>query len=64
MLRIHSQIKVKNRFLKNEYKVEHIEGIDIDFLENTSTQYIPEYPKKIVIMRTHSKDSFKNEFFI
>lgn len=43
-----SQIKVKNRYLKNEYIVEHIEGVDIDFLENTKTQYIPEFPKKIV----------------
>lgn len=43
-----SQIKVKNRFLKNEYAIEHIEGIDVEFLENTKTQYIKEHPKKIV----------------
>ena len=24
-----AQINVKNRFLKNEYAIEHIEGIDI-----------------------------------
>lgn len=43
-----SQIKVKNRFSKNEYTVEHIEGVDIPDLENTKTQYIAEHPKKIV----------------
>ena len=43
-----AQIKVKNKFLKNEYAVEHIEGVDIPDLENTKTQYIAEHPKKIV----------------
>lgn len=43
-----SQIAVKNKFSKHEYALEHIEGIDIPFLENTKTQYIPEHPKKIV----------------
>ena len=43
-----SQIKVKNKFLKNEYAIEHIEGIDVEFLENSKTQYIKEHPKKIV----------------
>ncbi len=43
-----SQIQVKNKFLQNEYKVEHIEGVDIPYLENTKTQYIKEHPKKIV----------------
>ncbi|NQX98453.1 MAG: PA0069 family radical SAM protein [Flavobacteriales bacterium] len=43
-----SQIQVKNKFLKHEYTVEHIEGVDIPNLENTRTQYIAEHPKKIV----------------
>ena len=43
-----SQIQVKNRFLSNEYTVEHIEGVDVPFLENDKTQYIAEHPKKIV----------------
>jgi DNA repair photolyase len=43
-----SQIQVKNRFLRNEYKAEHIEGIDLPSLENSKTQYITEHPKKIV----------------
>lgn len=43
-----SQIQVKNKFLQNEYVIEHIEGIDVEFLENTKTQYIKEHPKKIV----------------
>ena len=43
-----AQLNTKNTFLKNEYVQEHIEGLDIEFLENTATDYIPEYPKKIV----------------
>jgi len=43
-----SQIQVKNRFLANEYTIEHIEGVDIPYLENTKTEYIAEHPKKIV----------------
>ncbi|MGB0886577.1 MAG: PA0069 family radical SAM protein [Vicingaceae bacterium] len=43
-----AQIKIKNKFLKNEYKVAHIEGVDVPNLENSKTQYIAEHPKKIV----------------
>lgn len=43
-----SQLQVKNRYLRNEYKVEHIEGVDIEDLVHSKTQYIPEHPKKIV----------------
>jgi DNA repair photolyase len=43
-----SQIQVKNRFLNNEYKPEHIEGVDVPDIQNSKTQYIPEHPKKIV----------------
>ncbi len=43
-----SQIKVKNKFSRNEYTIEHIEGIDIPDLENSKTKFIPEHPKKIV----------------
>jgi DNA repair photolyase len=43
-----SQIQVKNRFHKNEYVIEHIEGIDIPDIQNSKTQYITEHPKKIV----------------
>jgi DNA repair photolyase len=43
-----SQIQVKNRFHKNEYVIEHIEGIDIPDIQNSKTQYIAEHPKKIV----------------
>ncbi len=43
-----AQIQVKNRFLKQEYVEEHIEGIDEPLLENSKTQYIPTFPKTIV----------------
>lgn len=43
-----SQIQVNNRFFKTQYVNEHLEGIDVPFLENTKTQYIAEHPKKIV----------------
>ena len=43
-----AQIQVKNKFFKSAYTTEHVEGLDIPFLENTKTTYIPEHPKKIV----------------
>ena len=43
-----SQVQVKNRFHKNKYAIEHIEGIDIPDIQNYKTQYITELPKKIV----------------
>lgn len=43
-----SQIQVNNKFAKTSYVNEHIEGIDVPFLEDTKTEYIAEFPKKIV----------------
>lgn len=43
-----SQVQIKNRFLNHNYDTEHIEGLDVPFLQNSKTQYIPEHPKKIV----------------
>lgn len=43
-----AQVNTHNRFLKNKYTVEHIEGIDEPLLENTATQLFEETPKKIV----------------
>jgi DNA repair photolyase len=43
-----AQINTHNRFQKNRYITEHIEGLDEALLENTATQLIEEHPKKIV----------------
>ncbi len=43
-----AQIQVKNKFLKQEYVTEHIEGLDEPLIENSATQYIPTFPKTIV----------------
>jgi DNA repair photolyase len=43
-----SQIQVNNKFAKTAYVNEHIEGIDVPFLEDIKTEYIAEFPKKIV----------------
>lgn len=43
-----AQVNTHNRFLKNKYTIEHIEGIDEPLLENTATQLFEETPKKIV----------------
>ncbi|MCB9359695.1 MAG: PA0069 family radical SAM protein [Flavobacteriales bacterium] len=43
-----SQIKVNNRYFKQQYVSEHIEGLDTPFLEEDKTKYIVENPKKIV----------------
>lgn len=43
-----AQVNTHNKFLKNKYVLEHIEGLDEQFLENTGTQIFEETPKKIV----------------
>ena len=43
-----AQIQVKNKFLKQEYVTDHIEGLDEPLLENSKTQYISTFPKTIV----------------
>ena len=43
-----AQVNTHNKFLKNKYVLEHIEGLDEQFLENTATQIFEETPKKIV----------------
>lgn len=43
-----SQINTKNKFLKNEYVEEHIEGLDEQLRTAPSTQIFYERPKKIV----------------
>lgn len=43
-----AQINVHNKFLKNKYVTDHIEGLDEPLFENTATQIFEENPKKIV----------------
>ncbi|MBC7913584.1 MAG: radical SAM protein, partial [Pyrinomonadaceae bacterium] len=43
-----AQINTHNKFLKNRYVADHVEGIDESFLENSATQLFEEHPKKIV----------------
>src|ERR1700743_923537 len=43
-----AQINVHNKFLKNKYVTDNIEGLDEPLLENTATQIFEEAPKKIV----------------
>lgn len=43
-----AQVNTHNKFLKNKYVQDHVEGIDEPMLENTSTQIFDEHPKKIV----------------
>lgn len=43
-----AQLNTSNRFLKQSYSEEHIEGIDIPLLENEKTQFLFEHPKNIV----------------
>ncbi len=43
-----AQINVHNKFLKNKYVTDDIEGLDEPLLENTATQIFDENPKKIV----------------
>jgi hypothetical protein len=43
-----AQVNTHNKFLKNKYVLDHIEGLDEQLLENTHTQLFEETPKKIV----------------
>ncbi len=43
-----AQVNTHNKFLKNKYVLEHIEGLDEPMLENSHTQLFEETPKKIV----------------
>lgn len=43
-----AQVNTHNKFIKNKYVMEHIEGLDEPLLENSLTQLFEETPKKIV----------------
>jgi DNA repair photolyase len=43
-----AQVNTHNKFLKNKYVQDHMEGIDEPFIENSCTQIFEETPKKIV----------------
>lgn len=43
-----AQIKSENKYLKNQYTTDHIEGLDEELLESPQTQIFHETPKKIV----------------
>jgi DNA repair photolyase len=43
-----AQIKTQNKFLKNQYVTEHVEGLDEPLFSAPSTQIFHESPKKIV----------------
>ncbi len=43
-----SQFNPKNKFLKGERVIEHIEGIDEEITSDVNTQYLEDFPKKIV----------------
>lgn len=43
-----AQINTHNKFLKNDYVVEHPEGIDESMLENGNTKIYEEHPRSIV----------------
>src|SRR5215216_4549116 len=43
-----AQIRTGNKFLKNEYVTDHVEGLDEPLLSAPTTQIFYESPKKIV----------------
>ena len=50
-----AQVNPNNKFSENRYVVDHIEGLDDEFLENSITQFYEENPKKI-ISKSNSPD--------
>ena len=57
-----AQVNTHNKFLKQKYVLDHIEGIDEPLLENTTTQLFEETPKKIV-SESNSPDSEPYVFY-
>lgn len=53
-----AQVNTHNKFLKNKYIREHIEGLDEELLENTATEIFEEFPKKIVSISNSPDLSF------
>lgn len=53
-----AQINTHNRFNKNKYVTEHIEGLDEELYEHVSTQLIEEHPKSIVSVSNSPDLSF------
>ncbi len=43
-----AQGNLNNRFNKQQYALEHIEGLDEEFISDTKTEFIKEFPKKII----------------
>ncbi|MFN3405444.1 MAG: PA0069 family radical SAM protein [Cytophagaceae bacterium] len=43
-----SQMNSPNKFLKNSYVTEHIEGLDEPLLSDSKTRFFKEHPKKVV----------------
>ncbi len=43
-----AQLNTANRFLKYELVTEHIEGLDEELQLNKTTQYLNEFPRKII----------------
>jgi hypothetical protein len=41
-----AQVNTHNKFLKNKYVLEHVEGLDEQLLEDTRTQLFEENAKK------------------
>lgn len=54
-----AQVNTHNKFLKNKYVTEHIEGLDEMLYENIATQIIEEFPKSIVSISNSPDISFK-----
>lgn len=53
-----AQVNTHNKFLRNRYITEHIEGLDEDLYENKATQIIEAFPKSIVSVSDSPDISF------
>ncbi|WP_266205853.1 PA0069 family radical SAM protein [Pontibacter kalidii] len=43
-----AQYNPNNPYLRQEYVAEHVEGLDEPMLGNSKTEFLPEFPKKVV----------------
>src|SRR5690606_35533652 len=55
-----AQGNINNKFNKLKYSLEHVEGLDEEFIQGVKTEFIIEHPKSIISYNTSKDLSFGN----
>ena len=43
-----AQANTANKYLRQHYVHEHVEGLDEELYDNSATEYLEDFPKKII----------------